>query len=110
MQLYLAAGEGATGWASNCDRTVDEIAASLGLPHPTVLALRDSQRHTLGREHDADLFRVLESAAQRLSEGSNLTLVDTAPPDSSVAAPIAEWLAGRARERRAADDALAANA
>ena len=55
---------------------------------------------------DTDLLRVLEAAARRMGEGSDLTLVDTAPLDSSVAAPIAEWLTERAHALRAADDAL----
>ena len=53
------------------------------------------------------MIAALDEIAQQISEGRSITLVDSATthPGAGAAAPLAAWLAQRADELRAADDA-----
>ena len=63
-----------------------------------------------GERHDHGMLRLeLAWLAQRVSEGEDLAVIDSAPLEGGVAAPIAEWIVKHARMLRAADDELAAH-
>ena len=81
----------------------DTLPAALGLTFP----LPDDVVPLFGSPDEAGVMAALDEIAQQISEGRSITLVDSATthPGAGAAAPLAAWLAQRADELRAADDA-----
>ena len=85
------------------------LPAALGFTLP----LPDDVAPLFGSPDEAGVMAALDDVAQQISEGRSITLVEditqvdsaTAHPGAGAAAPLAAWLAQRADELRAADDA-----